>query len=100
MERTVGLLHLCRKAGKLRIGQKAVLSSLNEDNRPLILLASDVGSSLKRKLAAFETITVNWSAEKMGGVFDREKVSVLGIADGDFAVEIRKILESERNPVI
>lgn len=100
MERAAGLLHLCRKAGKLRIGQKAVLSALNEDSQPLILLASDVGSSLKRKLAGFETITVNWSSEKMGGVFDREKVSILGIVDCGFAVEIKKVLESDRNLVI
>ncbi len=100
MERPVGLLHLCRKAGKLRIGQKAVLSARNGDPQPLILLAADVGSSLKRKLAAFETITVSWSSEKIGDIFGREKVSVLGIADSGFAAEIKNVLKSERLLVI
>ena len=95
MEKLIGLLHLCRKAGKLKIGQKAVLSLHTEDHQTLILMAVDAGSGLKRKLAGRVTLTIGWSSEKIGMVLGREKVSVLGITDGGFAAEIKNIMKSE-----
>lgn len=100
MDKLIGLLHLCRKAGKLKIGQKAVLSLHTEGHQPLILMAVDAGSGLKRKLAGCGTLTVGWSSEKMGVILGREKVSVLGITDGGFAAEIKNVMKSERLLVI
>jgi ribosomal protein L7Ae-like RNA K-turn-binding protein len=94
MDKLVGLLHLCRKAGKLKIGQKAVLSAQSLEHLPLILISADAGSALKRKCMTFDTITMDWNSDKMGGIFDRDKVSILGIADAGFAAEIKKILSS------
>lgn len=100
MERLIGLLHLCRKAGKLLIGQKAALSFPAAANQPLLLLANDAGSALKRKMAGSETITIDLNSEKIGAIFDREKISVLGIADSGFAAEIKNVLESGKHIVI
>jgi ribosomal protein L7Ae-like RNA K-turn-binding protein len=95
MEAPFGLLHLCRKAGKLALGQKAVLSHHSRRDMMLILLSADAGSALKRKFSHCRTLTVGWSSEQLGEVFGRNKLSVLGITDDGFADEIEKILKNE-----
>jgi len=95
MERLIGLLHLCRKAGKLLIGQKAVISMSSRGFQPLILTTLDVGSALKRKLAGYRTITMKWSSDKMGDIFGRDRVSVIGITDEGMASEIINLIKSE-----
>jgi ribosomal protein L30E len=96
MERLVGLLHLCRKAGKLILGQKAILTLLSRGSQPLILTAMDAGTALRRKLHGYRTVTVKWSSEKMGDIFGRQRVSVIGITDEDFASEIMNLIKSEK----
>jgi ribosomal protein L7Ae-like RNA K-turn-binding protein len=96
MERLIGILHLCRKAGKLILGQKAVLNHLSRGRQPLILTALDAGAVLRKKLTGYRTITMRWSSDKMGGIFGRERISVIGIMDEDFASEITNLIESEK----
>jgi len=100
MERLIGLLHLCRKAGKLFLGQQAVLSLSSKNRQPLIIMAVDAGLSLKRKLAENSTMTIAWSSGKLGEIFGRERISVFGVADDNFAAEIKNILKSENLLVI
>jgi len=95
MERLIGLLHLCRKAGKLLVGQKAVISISSRKPQPLILTTLDVGTALKKKLAGYRTITMKWSSDKMGDIFGRDRVSVIGITDEGLASEIINLIESE-----
>jgi ribosomal protein L7Ae-like RNA K-turn-binding protein len=95
MEAPFGLLHLCRKAGKLILGQKAVLSHHSGGDMMLILLSADAGSVLKRKFSHCRTLTVGLSSEKLGEIFGRNRLSVLGIADNSFANEIEKLLKNE-----
>jgi hypothetical protein len=39
---------------------------------------------------------MRWPSEKMGGIFGRERISVIGIMDEDFASEITNLIESEK----
>lgn len=96
MERLIGLLHLCRKAGKLLVGQKAVISISSGGPQPLILTTLDIGAVLKRKLAGYRTITMKWSSEKMGDIFGRDRISVIGITDEGLASEIINLIKSEK----
>lgn len=95
MEKLVGLLHLSRKAGKLLLGQKIVFSFAAKGKISLILLASDTGSALKKKLIHDKPVTINWSSDQFGEVFGRNKISVAGIIDSGMAGEIMKIIKSE-----
>lgn len=96
MERLIGLLHLCRKAGKLILGQKAVLTILSRGRQPLVLTALDAGAALRKKLTGCRTITMRWPSEKMGDIFGRQRISVIGITDEDFASEITNIIKLEK----
>lgn len=95
MEKLVGLLHLSRKAGKLLLGQKIVLSFAAKEKISLILIAFDTGSALKKKLIHYKPVTINWSSDQFGEVFRRNKISVAGIIDSGMAGEILKIIKSE-----
>jgi ribosomal protein L7Ae-like RNA K-turn-binding protein len=100
MERLIGLLNLCRKAGKLILGQKAVLSLLSRGGQPLILTARDTGEVLKRKLAGYRTITMKWPSDKLGGIFGRNRISVIGVTDENFASEIMNLIKVEKLSVV
>ena len=100
MEKLVGMLHLCRKAGKLHLGQKAVVSLASGNHAPLIILSSDAGYSLKRKFGESRSITLGWSSDKLGEIFGREKLSVLGINDDRFASEIERIVKNMKSAAV
>jgi ribosomal protein L7Ae-like RNA K-turn-binding protein len=100
MERLIGLLHLSRKAGKLLLGQKAVLSLSSKNRQSLIIMAVDTGLSLRKKLAEKSTMTIRLSSDKLGEIFGRDRISVFGIADDNFAAEIKNILKLENLLVI
>lgn len=100
MEKLVGMLHLCRKAGKLHLGQKAVISLSSGDHAPLIILSSDAGYSLKRKIGEGRAITLEWSSDRLGEIFGREKLSILGIDDDRFASEIERIVKNMKSAAV
>ena len=58
MDKLAGILHLCKKAGKLHFGQQAVLSLLDSNKLNLVVMSSDAGRALKRKITGQKILTV------------------------------------------
>jgi ribosomal protein L7Ae-like RNA K-turn-binding protein len=96
MDKIAGLLHLCNKAGKLVFGREAVFALSGRGAFALILTASDAGSDLKRKLSGLSPVNSGWSSERMGEIFGRSRLSVVGVKDGRIAAEIVRLLKTGR----
>lgn len=90
MPEITGLLNLARKAGNLLIGQYEVLKAIKKNKEVLILISSDAGGAIKRKVNKLETINVTWNSEELGKLFGRSKISILGIDNRNLAREIKK----------
>lgn len=95
MDKVAGLLHLCNKAGKLALGRVAVRQLSGRGELALVLIARDAGNDLRRKFSGIDTITSEWTSDKMGEIFGRTLLSVVGIKDRGFAAEISGLLETK-----
>lgn len=100
MKDITGLIHLSRKAGKLLIGQKAVIDRIKRNNGVLVLVASDAGNALKRKLMGIEFKILSYTSDKLGELFNRDRVSILAVDDPDFAKEISSRLNGSGKTAI
>jgi len=86
------MLHIARKAGKLVMGRTAVLEARKRDKDLLALVASDAGSDLMRKLEAFDMIRIDLNSDRLGEIFGREKLSLVGITDRGIAAAVRRLV--------
>lgn len=94
MDKLAGLLHLCNKAGKLAFGRVAVFTSADRGEVALALTACDCGNDLRRKLSGVNTIDSDWTSDKLGGIFKRNRLSVVGIKDRGLADEISRLMKT------
>ena len=90
------MLHLCNKAGRLVFGREAVLSLSAKGELFLVLLASDAGADLRRKLSGYKIANLKWSSDELGGLFGRKLLSVTGVKDKSFADEIERLLDAKQ----
>ncbi len=97
MNDLAGLLHLCKKAGDLILGQKAVLGQVKAGKEMTVLVTSDIGQALKKKLIKLELEYLDWSSDRLGEVFGREKLAVVGITNRSLAMRIKQLLHSPGN---
>jgi len=95
-QKLLGLLGLARRAGKLAVGFTAVEKSVRRGERPLIIMATDIGASQKAKIGRWEplrgTLTDVLSAEVLAKAMGREKLSVVGVSDAGFVKGIQKLV--------
>jgi len=94
-----GLLGLARRAGKLALGASAVERMVHGGDKPLVILASDAGASLRGSTERWDPVegvvadvlTSDEMAEAMG----REKLAVMAVADPGFVRGILKNLKPD-----
>ena len=94
-----GLLGLARRAGKLAVGASAVERLVHGGGKPLVVLASDAGASLRGSVERWEPVegvvadilTSDEMAEAMG----RQKLAVMAVADPGFVRGILKNLKPD-----
>jgi len=94
-----GLLGLARRAGKLAVGASAVERLVHGGEKPLVVLASDAGASLRGSVERWEPVegvvadilTSDEMAEAMG----RQKLAVMAVADPGFVRGILKNLKPD-----
>ena len=115
--RLCGLLGLARRAGKLAVGASAVERLVHGGEKPLVVLASDAGASLRGSVERWEPVegvaletggslkvvfdpvegvvadilTSDEMAEAMG----RQKLAVMAVADPGFVRGILKNLKPD-----
>ena len=98
-ERITGLLSLCRKAGRLRIGFEPVRDAAAAGEARLVLYAADFSprsrERMERRLAQSgappEQRTLAQTMEELSRVCGK-RAGVLAVADEGFAAGLRKLM--------
>ena len=98
-ERLCGMLGLARRAGKLAMGASAVERLVQRGERPLVILASDAGASLRGTVERWETpggvIADLVTTAELARALGREKLAIVAVKDPGFVRGIRKIEMSD-----
>ena len=94
-EKLLGLLGLARRAGQLAVGFSAVEKLVRRGQRPLIIVALDIGPSQRNKIQAWEPVRGLLgdvlTGEEMARTLGREKLVVVGLSDPGFIKGIQSI---------
>jgi ribosomal protein L7Ae-like RNA K-turn-binding protein len=94
-DKLLGLLGLARRAGKLGMGVSAVEKMVVRGENPMVITATDMGESLKGKVARWEPVrgVVDGvlTGEDMARAFGRDKLAVVAVSDSGFVKGIRKL---------
>ena len=91
MHRSLGLLGLARKGGRIELGEEAVAAACRSGHARLLILAQDAGDSVRRRADFFVRsgkpphITVPFGKEELGAAIGRNVCSVAALTDVSMA---------------
>ena len=98
MDKTLQLLGLARRAGKLAIGRDAVADAIKKQEAELVLLTSDASVRHQRELAAAgyakKTITLACDMETAGLALGKRSC-IFALKDENFAAAVQKKIDEE-----
>jgi ribosomal protein L7Ae-like RNA K-turn-binding protein len=90
-----GLLGLARKAGKLALGASAVEQLVERGERPVVVLATDAGQALRRRIDRLAPVRGKLadqiSRSELAAACGRRDLAVVAVADRGFARGILQI---------
>ena len=96
LETIVSLLHLARRAGKLIMGTAACEQSMQRHKAKLVILAEDISERTKKNIEKIKSkapIIFCSTKDMLGEEFDRNKLGILVVEDGNFAHGIMRRLK-------
>ena len=93
MNKTLSLLGICRKAGKLSVGHDMVFQSVRKGKAKLVVLTKDASPRHSRELEAAEfagsVITLEATADIVGPAIGK-RCCIFAVEDDGFAKAIEK----------
>lgn len=96
-KKVLGLLSLCRRAGRLTVGMEAALEKAQKGEAALILLAEDLSphsaERLQRKLPQGVTVRSLPCTMQTLSVVTGKKTGILAVCDENFAGGFRAYLD-------
>lgn len=99
-DKILSLLGLCRRAGKLTIGNDAVIENILSGDAKLVLMAKDISkNTLKGVLSALRQneikyYTINRSKDELGSAVGKY-CAVLSVNDKGFAKKLIELISTE-----
>lgn len=100
-DRLLSFLGICRRAGKLVIGNDPVRESIETDKALLVIMASDISQNTLKKISpvisesGVPCYTANRSKDEIS--FSLGKAcAVLSVTDMGFAEKLKELLEAEQ----
>ena len=103
-DKSLGMLGLARKAGKLQTGEESVSAMLAEKHARLTVLAADAGEAVARKIRNLaagsrqRVLTIPYDKLTLGAALGRQVVSVAAFADVSMALAFVKTLPAGTAP--
>ena len=98
MNKTLQLMGLARRAGKLVAGRDAVLDAVKKNQTTLILLTSDASARHRRELenagCKCETATLSCDMQTAGAATGK-KSCIFALTDAGFAAAVTKTINEE-----
>lgn len=95
MEKLAGLLHISRKAGKLLLGRTSISAAVKKRGDVLVLTSRDANPRLLKSFGRSEIMKTGLSSKELGNIFDRDRLSFLGIIDRSLAAGVREIVRGQ-----
>jgi len=93
--RLLALLGLARRAGKLQVGWSAVEQAVHRNQRPLVILAADMGAGQRTRALRWEPVrgfvVDQVTCDELAASLGRDKLSVVSVCDPGFVDGIRKL---------
>ncbi len=99
-DRTLSLLGLCRRAGKLTPGNDAVIDDIKNHRASLVVVASDISKNTEKKLESacrsFETriVKLNRPKDELSLATGRFS-AVVAVCDEGFAKKLYELITNE-----
>ena len=99
-DKTLGLLSIARKAGKLQTGEETVGAMIYERRARLIVLASDAGAATVRRVKAQTEgtrqryVQLGCDKQTLGEALGRPSVAVAAFTDVSLALAFVRTLEA------
>ena len=100
IDKTLGLLSIARKGGKLQVGEESVGGLLAEKRARLTLLASDAGAATVRRIrqqvegSRQQILTLPYDKQTLGAALGRQAVAVAALTDVSLALALVNTLQS------
>lgn len=99
IDKTLGLLSIARKGGKLQLGEESVGVLLAEKRARLTVLASDAGVATVRRVrqqaegTRQRVLVLPYDKESLGAALGRQTVAVAAFTDVSLALAMVKTLQ-------
>ena len=93
--RLLALLGLARRANKLQVGWSAVEQAVHRNEKPLVILAVDMGAGQRTRALRWEPVrgfvADQVTCDELATHLGRNKLSVVSVCDPGFVDGIRKL---------
>ncbi|MCH5303524.1 MAG: ribosomal L7Ae/L30e/S12e/Gadd45 family protein [Ruminococcus sp.] len=99
-DKILNLLGLCRRAGRLTVGNDAVADDVLNGNAKLVLVSSDISLNTEKKLnkvctfANTELLKLNRTRDELSDALGRF-CAVVGVCDDGFAKKLVWLIQNE-----
>ena len=99
-DRILSLLGLCRRAGKLSLGNDAVLASVRDGAARLVLCTADISENTYKKIAyaagdsSVPCLTLNRTKDSLGNAIGKY-CAVVSVNDAGFAKTLAGYIQTE-----
>ena len=107
MDKTLGMLGLAQKAGRVQIGEESVGTAAAAGKARLILLASDAAGNSRNRAAKFAALhgtpllDLPYDKQSLGGIFGRASCAMVAITDFRMALSLVQALGlAEDDPIV
>jgi len=91
MDKALNFLGLCRRAGKLLIGEDGVSGAARSGQAVLLMVASDTADNTRKKAGnlsrwyGIPMITLPWDKDTLGELLDKRVCAILALTDKGLA---------------
>ncbi|MBF0710073.1 MULTISPECIES: ribosomal L7Ae/L30e/S12e/Gadd45 family protein [unclassified Gemella] len=100
MKKSLNLLGLMTRAGKIVTGEELITKNIQESKIQLLLIATDCGNNTKKKLSdKSEYYKINkleyFTIDEISRAIGRENRVAVGITDSGFSKRLKKLIIEE-----
>lgn len=101
VKRALGMIGMCRRAGRIATGDEQTKISLMSGGVSLIVIAEDASKYIVSRFTGMSQaegkpcLRIKCTKAELGGAIGRGDCAVVGICDAGFGKSIRAILETE-----
>ncbi len=99
-DRILSLLGLCRRAGKMTLGNDVVIDNIIGGKSKLVIMADDISKNTSKSILSaahrhnVKVLTINRSKDELGMAVGKY-CAVLSIDDSGFAKKLKELIANE-----